>query len=121
MKEKLSELLSFNACPNMICNFCEHFKSSYACEKYKKEALVDHLIQNGVTIQKWIPVTERLPEPETDVLVFVDGCVEAIVYRYGRKRNRFMKMDDCGYWWERTGVTHWMPFPEPPKKEGNNL
>lgn len=26
--------------------------------------IADHLIANGVTIQKWIPVTERLPQEE---------------------------------------------------------
>ena len=26
-----------------------------------EEALADHLIANGVTVQKWIPVSERLP------------------------------------------------------------
>ena len=26
------------------------------------EKIADHLIANGVTIQKWIPVTERLPK-----------------------------------------------------------
>ena len=33
------------------------------------EKLADHLIYNGVTVQEWIPVTERLPENETDVLI----------------------------------------------------
>lgn len=50
MKEKLIELLSVNTCPNAICNFCEHFKNSYACEKHKKEVIADHLIANGVTV-----------------------------------------------------------------------
>ena len=27
-----------------------------------EEKIADHLIANGVTIQKWIPVAERLPE-----------------------------------------------------------
>ena len=27
-------------------------------------AMADHLIANGVTIQQWIPVTERLPEDD---------------------------------------------------------
>ena len=31
--------------------------------------IVDHLIANGVTVQKWIPVTERLPESQNPVLV----------------------------------------------------
>ena len=90
-REKLIELLSVNACPNAICNFCEHFKNGYACERHKKEAVADHLIANGVTIAtdnnvgdkltptaEWIPVTERLPESYETVLVSVrskaNGC-----------------------------------------------
>lgn len=34
-----------------------------------QEPLVDHLIANGVTIQRWIPVTERLPESGKHVMV----------------------------------------------------
>lgn len=28
----------------------------------EEESLADHLISNGVTVQKWIPVSERLPK-----------------------------------------------------------
>ena len=56
-REKLIELLSVNTCPNAICNFCEHFKNSHACEKHKKEVIADHLIANGVTVRergRWV-------------------------------------------------------------------
>ena len=33
------------------------------------EYVADHLIRNGVTVQEWIPVTERLPESQNPVLV----------------------------------------------------
>lgn len=33
------------------------------------EYLADHLIANGVTVQRWIPVSERLPESGVHVLV----------------------------------------------------
>lgn len=44
------------------------------------EKLADHLISNGVTVQSWIPVTERLPEPEQEVLVCVRSKISN--YRY---------------------------------------
>ena len=47
-REKILELLKVNTCPDTICNFCEHFKSAGACERYKRERLADHLINNGV-------------------------------------------------------------------------
>lgn len=50
VKKKLVELISFNPCHG-ICNFCERFKDNYACEKYRKEAIADNMISNGVTVQ----------------------------------------------------------------------
>lgn len=29
--------------------------------------IADHLIANGVTVQKWIPVTERLPQEKGEI------------------------------------------------------
>lgn len=34
------------------------------------ERIANHLLANGVTVQKWIPVTERLPEKEGQYLIW---------------------------------------------------
>ena len=34
--------------------------------KDKTGFIVDYLISNGVTVQKWIPVSERLPETASE-------------------------------------------------------
>ena len=70
----------------------------------------DHLIANGVTIatdnNKWIPVTERLPDcADTVLAVDRDGIRSTAYY--------------VGYWHgggdlDENAVTHWMPLPEPP-------
>ena len=61
---------------------------------------------------EWIPVNERLPEENTDVLVSVDensdDCGMHVCDYYDGK---FLRAD-AGYIW---GVTHWMPLPEPPE------
>ena len=69
---------------------------------------------------EWISVEDRLPEAETDVIVFCGGSVDILTYRYNRRGNAcFMYQDECGYWEERfaPSVTHWMPLPEPPNTE----
>lgn len=76
------------------------------------EAIADFLIDNGVTVQQWIPVSERLPE----------HCVSVLAYN---GYNRFMDFYDEGFecWCSEIAevpirVTHWMPLPELPKKGG---
>lgn len=80
-------------------------------------ALADHLIANGVTIQRWIPVEERLPVPGERVLA-TDGGFVGEFY-----------INDRGKW-RRYNVNHhellmaldilwWMPIPEPPIEEQN--
>ena len=68
----------------------------------------------------WIPVTERLPDGDTDVLV-TDGNALAVGY-YRPDANAW---DSCEFGWIENRpdpfpsglgtVTHWMPLPQPPK------
>ncbi len=70
---------------------------------------VDYLIANGVTVQKWIPVTERLPELSGEYLVYC-GEYDGICVLY------YEILKTKGKWrsnWKE--VTHWMPLPEPPR------
>ena len=78
------------------------------------QPLVDHLIANGVTVQKWIPVTERLPEEDgrylcnTRSFAFPGSFYQTIMkYEKGGFIEGYIYTDD---------VTHWMPLPEPPKE-----
>ena len=80
------------------------------------EYLADHLISNGVTVQEWISVEDRLPE--------VGGYVVCIA-----KRNPFSRFMPMVAKIEKNGwvnpiteqyiseVTHWMPMSNPPKGE----
>jgi hypothetical protein len=92
------------------------------------DGLADHLIANGVTIQKWIPVTERLPEVVDSYLVVVkckydwekEYDIDVDVATYNPYEKAYI--DDCwntyNDWNEGQQyihVTHWMPLPEPPK------
>lgn len=76
------------------------------------EWLADYLLANGVTVQKWIPVSERLPEPTNFVVALTTGGdrIIARLDKYGWLRYG-------GYETERLRpITHWMPLPEPPKE-----
>ncbi len=59
--------------------------------------------------QRWIPVSERLPEEYEDVLVIFTG--------FNLDGGLWMKMRVCSVEdWEYMGnPTHWMPLPEPPE------
>lgn len=79
----------------------------------KHGCVADHLISNGVTFQKWISVSERLPEHSKIVLC----CLTF-------NELRILQWDSVSKWWLGYGagddwrqkdVTHWMPLPEPPK------
>ena len=86
--------------------------------KSDDEYIADHLIANGVTVQKWIPVTERLPEENERVLVYHDDGV----IRFGINKCGFADVVSTLYLQNHhrtcfSKVTHWMPLPEPPKGE----
>ena len=79
------------------------------------EMLADHLIANGVTVQKWISVKERLPEVAWRVLV-TDGTNVNFGYTL------CFEIKGVSPWCTLSPVmpdkvTHWMPLPEPPKGE----
>lgn len=87
------------------------------------ELIADHLISNGVTVQEWIPVTERLPDNKEHDWVLAQVVEDngfmhiPNVMEYRQQRNDWL---DETYGWlsEHNGaftVTHWMPLPEPPK------
>ena len=99
--------------PNTREKLIELFDEKYYCSI---EEMVDHLIANGVTIHRWIPVTEKLPED--GVLVLCIGARGGMFL--GRSPSLFS--DGTSYFAVpnsrscRYG-THWMPLPEPPKGE----
>ena len=66
------------------------------------EAVADYLLDSGVTVQEWISVNDRLPNPFESVLVFRDGKI-SIDYNEG---NGWFAYDFNG-----KRVTHWMPLP----------
>jgi hypothetical protein len=70
---------------------------------------VDRIIEKGVTVQEWIPVTERLPEDASTVLAVDSDGTTSSAYYVGRWHSGGDLDEDA--------VTNWMPLPEAPKGE----
>ena len=88
--------------------------------------LVDYLVKNGVTVQEWISVKDRLPKRPPDRVDdqgrswFTTG-IECLVYD-GKNvfAAHYCFMNKC-FWYSDTlhplkNITHWMPIPQPPKE-----
>lgn len=116
VREKLVELLK-SVLPNFRNNM------AYWGEKPIYE-FADCLLANGVTVQEWISVNDRLPDQDGEVLVIVSGTPQKNITlncayelaEYDPYDGWIMEM-----WpeWEDAVVTHWMPLslPQPPKGE----
>lgn len=84
------------------------------------------VLANGVTVQQWIPVTERLPAMDGEYLCyFEDGGCCAVYFdeteqAFGEWINEFSPatLGWCGEHFEDyQGITHWMPLHKPPECE----
>ena len=111
-REKLVELLTeFYGCDPMYYNV-------------DALAIADHLVSNGVTVQEWISVKDKLPPHNHDVLVYrPDMAMKILVDNY----YGYYGEDDAEWHegWAKYGkdihnnplITHWMPLPRPPEGE----
>ena len=139
VREKLVELLdeaeewANHECDELDCGTCQAGKMRGNCFQ---QLMVGRLIDNGLMVQEWISVEDRLPEEEQDVIL----CTREIE-TYGKHhekkkiyRNIYMGYFDGDEWLtsychgceyifrmnekypnETIEVTHWMPLPHLPK------
>ena len=102
-------------CPEAYQKMVE--KYSRACQERDR---ANELLQKEQETRRWIPVTERLPDPNDDgdyVIVCATEKNDRIDYQ-----NAVTMAFVCDEGFVETemdfvltGVTHWMPLPEPPE------
>ena len=86
------------------------------CARHWAEVIADGLIANGVTVQEWISVDDRLPDQSGEVLVIVSGNPQKnITLNCAYELAEYDPYDGwiIEMWpeWEDAVVTHWMPLP----------
>ena len=88
---------------------------------WTKGEFADYLIANGVTVQEWISVKDRLPKNIGLYLVLEKHWINGSPCRRIAKWNTVDWFTADRKSKEITPrVTHWMPLPEPPKGGNNN-
>ena len=92
--------------------------------------------ENGVTVQEWIPVTERLPDEHESLFARYKGTDKWLNGMFMTTSDLVIVCVECengerivktaitkeGVWkikdsFHQYRVTHWMPLPQPPKGE----
>ena len=143
LKEKLVELLSqYFDIGDSYCYNLTRTKNAFACgtmgfddfEEFDDETvadIADHLIANGVTVQEWISVKDRLPvlhiddyeEPDGSRVQFEVSEDQWVFTASGHQTKARYETGAVFQGWVGDygetirDVTHWMPLLQPPKGE----
>ena len=104
-REKLVELVD---------DYTDHLSIQDIHKADFAERFADHLIANGVTVQEWISVKDRLPEYGRYLCNVKSMAFRGAFYQAILKYENGGFIEDGIY---TDFVTHWMPLPEPPKGE----
>ena len=83
-------------------------------EWYGNGDIAEKLISNGVTVQEWISVDDRLPESIANRVLVVCERSNGVFYAHYEKPFWINLETDKPF---ISTVTHWMPLPAPPEGE----
>ena len=112
----VSEDGSCDDCPYAM----EFRKDLYVCYSTKRAVMADALAyiqQLEAQVPRWIPVEERLPATDDDVLIVTNNEF-GTGYEVGQGYYDICDEEWFGHAYVGTiDVTHWMPLPEAPKED----
>lgn len=111
--EELAKTLRL--CDSTSCIGCAFF-DFVDCGSAAKQQAADMLeklaAEKDAKKPEWISVKDRLPEKNSIVLVCMDnGQYKVVLTSHLSSNGEWISYD------KNRKVTHWMPFPEPPKEE----
>ena len=111
VREKLVELLG-----EVQETGVNEIPAGFGCtrEYITNEKVASHLISNGVTVQEWISVDERLPENFISVLGYMTDAGEFPPVRECYTVGNVFFFPALG---DIHPVSHWREMPQPPKGE----
>ena len=108
VKEKLVELLGRVQQMGVIYRENQMDERYPAIEQIRNTEVAACLITNGVTVQEWVSVKDRLPEPKENAIC-LNRHGDMMIGTY----TEWGWMFPCYF----EGPTHWMPLPHPLKGE----
>ena len=98
------------------------FTKKYGCDGCPEVSadLIERLTAENAALrekQRWIPVTERMPELEVPVLVLDrrGNMIVRTLRRLVSDKEAVFRPDGLA---PRKNITHWMPLPEAPEEGG---
>lgn len=106
---------SLRLCDSASCTGCALY-GFYDCGSIINPQAADMLeklaAERDAKKPEWISVKDRLPEKNSIVLVCMDnGQYKVVLTSHLSSNGEWISYD------KNRKVTHWMPFPEPPKEE----
>ena len=125
VREKLVELLGRVQQMGVIYRENQMDERYPTIEQIRNTEVAARLIANGVTVQEWISVKDRLPDSNGQYIVTAcdEGCSAGEGIWYDTVVVIAEYYDGSWTWFEGGSeydlsgiVTHWMPLPEPPEE-----
>ena len=123
MNLKPEELVkALRCCAEGECSGCPMYADKQRCQEQTLASSADQIERDQKEIadlrekQQWIPVTERIPERDIQVIGWYKDNP------FSQYRPEVVAWNGNGWVFVYahryvTDVTHWMPLPEPPKEE----